>query len=153
MHRRAYIHLHKNALICTYTYRQHWKASSSFLKGQCLGPGHSLGVQKHAPYHPACRKCATDFMSPTWLFLPLDHQLGRRQLDWILLNGILLNLASVISYVHTSPRWEHPSTTRCVHLPSTTFIPGIPQLQQSQDVSLTHQQCCDWFQLKIGPGN
>lgn len=157
MHRRSYIHLHKYTLICTHTYTHTDSMRKPHLLFQRVGAWFqdTAWVCRDGPYHPACQKYATHFMSPIWLFLPLDHQLGRRQLDWILLNGILLNLGSVISYVNTSPRWEHPRTTRRVRLPNTTFISGIrsPQLQQSQDVSVTHQHCCDWFVLKIGPGN
>lgn len=61
----------------------------------------------------------------------------------------------VISYLNTRLRGKYLRTICPCSLPTTAFISGIwpPQLLQSQDVSLTHQHCFDWSELKIGAGN
>lgn len=131
----------------------------SISKGQCLGPRHSRGVQRHGPYQRARWERAMGLVSPIGVLAPCPS-LSQEGGSWTGFSSIASAQFGkaerpVISHLNTRLRWEHLHSIRRVSLPNIAFISGIrpPQLLQSQDVSLTHQQCCDWFELKIGPGN
>lgn len=87
LHTFTYIYWNTQLYVRAHTDSTRTPLLPSTSKGQCLGPRQSPGVQRHSPHQRACWERAPALVSPQ-AFLPLDRQLARRQLAWVLLTSI-----------------------------------------------------------------